>query len=73
MDVVDVMKNGGNSFGPAAAIYEECSFLYRNFSEVLFLHCPREANMVAHVLASRSEGSQLIVWTEDPYCGCNNG
>ena len=53
-DVIDVMTNGGNSLGPAAAIYEECTHLCRNFTEVVFGHCPREANMAAHVLASRS-------------------
>jgi hypothetical protein len=66
MDVIDVMKNGGNSLGLAAGIYEECSFLCRNFSEVYFFHCPTEANKAAHILASRSEGSQSIVWIEDP-------
>jgi ribonuclease HI len=66
MEVIDVMKNGGNSLGPAAAIYDECSFLSRNFTEVLFSHCSREANMVAHVLASHSEGSQSTIWIEKP-------
>jgi ribonuclease HI len=66
MEVIDVMKNGGNSLGPAAAIYEECSFLCRNFTEVVFAHCPREANRVADSLASNSEGSQSIVWVEEP-------
>jgi hypothetical protein len=31
MEVVEIMQNGGNSLGLAAAIYEECTFLYRNF------------------------------------------
>jgi hypothetical protein len=66
MDVIDVLKNGGNSLGPAAAIYEDCSFLCGNFSEVYFFHCPREANKTTHILASRSEGSQSIVWIKDP-------
>ena len=61
-----MMKDGGNSLGPAAAIYEECTFLSRNFTEVIFSHCPRESNMAAHVLASRSEGNQSIVWLDDP-------
>ncbi|KAK1615246.1 hypothetical protein QYE76_020763 [Lolium multiflorum] len=66
MEVIDVMKNGGNSLGPAAAIYEECSFLCRNFTEVVFGHCPREANRVADLLARNSEGSQSVVWVEEP-------
>ena len=59
-DVISVMTNGGNSLGPAAAIYEECIFLCRNFTEVIFLHCPRKANMVAHVLASHAQRNPLI-------------
>jgi hypothetical protein len=57
MDVIDMMKNGGNLLGPAAAIYEECNFLCRGFSGVLFSHCPRKANRAAHILAHNSEGS----------------
>ena len=66
VEVIDVMKEGGNSLGPAAAIYEECTLLCRNFTEVVFSHIPREANMAAHVLASRSEGNQSTVWLDDP-------
>jgi len=57
---------GGNSLGPATAIYEKCTQIFRNFTEVVFMHCPREANMAAHVLARHSEGSLLIVWQEEP-------
>jgi ribonuclease HI len=66
MDVIDVMENGRNSLGPAAAIYEECSFLCRNFTETQFSHCPREANMAAHELARHSGGTESIVWLDDP-------
>jgi hypothetical protein len=66
MDVIEVMNEGGNSLGPAAAIYEECSFLCRNFSQIVFYHCPREANMAAHVLASHAKGPLSIVWHDDP-------
>jgi ribonuclease HI len=66
MDVIEVMNQGGNSFGPAAAIYEECSMLCHSFVEVVFSHCPREANMAAHALARSSEGPESIVWLDDP-------
>jgi hypothetical protein len=49
--LIDVMKESGNSLGPAAAIYEECPVLCRIFSQIVFYHCPREANMAAHLLA----------------------
>jgi hypothetical protein len=31
IEVIEIMNDGGNSLGPAAAIYEECNFLGRNF------------------------------------------
>jgi hypothetical protein len=45
------MQDGGNSIGAAAAIYEECSFLSKCFSHVVFIHCARKSNKVAHMLA----------------------
>ena len=66
MEVITTMQDGGNSIGPAAAIYEECSFLSRGFAHVIFCHSPRESNRVAHTLACKAEGPQSIVWLEDP-------
>jgi hypothetical protein len=40
--------------------------LCHNFTEVVFSHCPREANMAAHVLARFSDGPESIVWLDDP-------
>jgi hypothetical protein len=44
------------------------SFLSHNFTEVLVSHCPgpREVDMAAHILVSHLEGSQSIVWIEEP-------
>jgi hypothetical protein len=49
MEVVEIMQNGGNSLGLAGVIYEECTFLCHNFTEVVFDHCTREANVAAIV------------------------
>jgi hypothetical protein len=59
-------QDGENSVGAAAAIYEESAFLSRGFTHVIFSHCARESNRVAHTLASRAEGPQPAVWFEDP-------
>jgi ribonuclease HI len=56
LDMIEMMRNGGNSFGPVATIYE-CSTLCRNFIIVQFFHCPREANVAADCLARHSEES----------------
>ena len=66
MEVIDVMMNGGNSLGPAATIFEECTLLCRNFLVVVFAHSPREANLAAHALARHTEGSVSTVWHEEP-------
>ena len=66
MEVIQVMQSGGNSLGPAAAIYEECAFICRNFVSVSFQHCPKEANMAANMLATMSEDSRTIVWQSEP-------
>jgi acyl-coenzyme A synthetase/AMP-(fatty) acid ligase len=66
MDVIEVMNLGGNSLGPAAAIYEECTLLCRSFARISFSHTPREANLAAHLLARNSVGDVSTVWHEDP-------
>jgi ribonuclease HI len=66
IEVIDTMNDGGNSLGPAAAIYEECNFLGRNFADAKFVHCPREANVAADLLARNAEGPMSVVWHEEP-------
>jgi hypothetical protein len=51
--------------GQRLVIYEECSFLARGVAHVMFCYSPMESNKVAHVLASKAEGPQPIVWLED--------
>jgi hypothetical protein len=66
LEVVNTMQNGGNSISVVATVYEEFSFLARNFTHVKFDHRPRERNFAAHTLACNAEGPQSIVWHEDP-------
>jgi hypothetical protein len=65
VEVIDVMKNGGHTQGPAAAIYEDFFFLCREFNDVIFEHCPRESNFAAHVLA-REPVDDPQLWKDDP-------
>ncbi|KAE8808356.1 hypothetical protein D1007_15095 [Hordeum vulgare] len=64
-DVIDTMLLDGNSLDPAAAVYEECSFLAKNFSLIQFAFCPREENIVAHTLARFAEPTRTIKWMEE--------
>ena len=68
LEVVEIMQNGGNSLGAAAAIYEECTFLCRGFARVSFAHCPREANMAAHELAKFNEVNHGVWHGDPPIC-----
>ena len=43
------------SIGPTAAMYEECTFLARNFTSISFDRYLRESNPVAHLLACTAE------------------
>jgi hypothetical protein len=40
LEVMEIMMDGGDSMGAAAAIYEECTFLCHNFTEVVFFPLP---------------------------------
>jgi hypothetical protein len=48
MEVNEVMKEGGQSLGTTAIIYEECYRMVQDFSCVIFEHCHREENEAAH-------------------------
>ena len=40
-------------------------FLVSGFCSIIFAHCPREANMVAHELAKLEEENH-VAWQGDP-------
>ena len=47
----------------ACAISDDCYFMSLDFNHVIYEHCNRENNMVAHELARLSPPS---VWLESP-------
>ena len=52
MEVIETMNNGGRSSSTAAAVFVNCYFLACDFPITKFEHCNREANRIAHELAS---------------------
>jgi hypothetical protein len=48
--------------GVAAAIFDDCYYLFTEFVKIQFDHELREANAVAHELASMAKGSSQSVW-----------
>jgi hypothetical protein len=65
-EVIEVMKSDGNTHGSAAAIFGDYNLFCREFVDVIFEHCPREANMAADRLASRAVGPLTSIWKEGP-------
>ena len=66
MKVVDMMKNGGQTAGAAAAVFDDCYFLVCDFSLVRFEYCNRKANKVAHEVARVAKFSETRDWFEEP-------
>ena len=54
LEVIDTMNNGGFTVSGAATIYSDCLVLTIGYTSVSFVHCPRETNSVAHVLARQA-------------------
>lgn len=50
LEVVKTMKNGGRSIGKVAAIFYDYYSLLASFLVLIFYHCSRVANDVAHEL-----------------------
>lgn len=63
MDVITTMQAGSSS-SVASAIFEDCYFMSMDFSHVIYEHCFREANLVAHELARWARFSPPSVWVD---------
>jgi hypothetical protein len=57
-----VMQTGGIPLALQLRSMKNATFLHT----ICFSHCPRKANEVAHILASRAEDPHLISWIEEP-------
>ena len=66
IEVINIMKNGGQSAGAAAAVFDDCYFLACDFPFTRFEHCNREANKVAHELARLAKISVTNDYFEEP-------
>lgn len=61
--VITTMHEGGSFAGLAAAVFEDCYHMSTDFSRVIYEHCPREANVIAHELARFSNPE---TWLNEP-------
>lgn len=59
------MQDAGNFSGFSAAILDDCYHMPRDFSQVRYGHCHREANGVAHELARLAKIVTLSTWFDE--------
>jgi hypothetical protein len=66
VEVAETMQEGGKSATVAAAIYDDCVRLWREFVSISIEHCDREANVVAHTLARQAFRSKSsYMWVDE--------
>ena len=66
LEVIETMNNGGFTASGASAIYSDCLVLIIGYTSVSFVHCPKETNSVAHVLARQAVSAPPSVWIDEP-------
>ena len=63
MEVVEALKEG-NSTSIASAFFYDCYFMSIDFTHVIYDHCFRESNLVAHELARLAKLSPFKLWMD---------
>ena len=66
MEVIDIMKNGGQSAGAAAAGFDDCYHFACDFPISRFEHCNIVANKVTHERARLARFQLPVDWFEEP-------
>ncbi|KAI5010157.1 hypothetical protein ZWY2020_012294 [Hordeum vulgare] len=63
LEIVEDLKKGYSS-SAASAIIDDCFFLGSEFKHVLYDHCGRDSNQVAHELAKLAKSSPPSCWMD---------
>jgi ribonuclease HI len=67
LETVDACTGADSWWGESAAIFADCVDLAALIGKVVFKHCPREANEVAHEIASNSFSTRNSYnWVDEP-------
>ncbi|KAF7100170.1 hypothetical protein CFC21_101709 [Triticum aestivum] len=64
VEVVNALSQGYSS-SVASSIIDDCYFMSLGFSHVIYDHCNRERNRVAHELAKLARFSSPRVWMDN--------
>ena len=60
------MCEGDFYAGVGSPIFDECYHMLTNFVHVIFEHCPRKDNTVAHELARIARYDNPSIWLDKP-------
>ncbi|XBJ02592.1 hypothetical protein VPH35_021931 [Triticum aestivum] len=63
IEVIEALKDG-NSSSVASAIFDDCYFMSLDFNHVVYDHCNREANQVAHEMVRLAKFSMPGFWMD---------
>ncbi|KAI5016861.1 hypothetical protein ZWY2020_037239 [Hordeum vulgare] len=63
LDIVEALKNG-NSSSVASSIIDDCFFMASDFNHVVYNHCFRESNKVAHEMARLVKFTSPSCWLD---------
>ena len=64
--IINSLKAGGNTIASVEPLIQDAILFSNSYSELLYSHCRREDNRLAHSLARYSINvSNYVVWTEE--------
>jgi hypothetical protein len=75
--VITIMHDGSSS-SVASVVFKDCYFMSLDFSHVIYEHCFRESNHVAHVLTKWARFAPPSLWVDSapkdliPLLVCSN-
>jgi hypothetical protein len=67
LETIEACTGEHRWWNDSAAVYADCMDKPSNIGDICFKFCPREANQVAHELASYSYSNKISCnWDDDP-------
>jgi ribonuclease HI len=67
LELIQACRSEIDIWCPYTAVLADIFMRARSFNSVLFQHCPREADMVAHLVAKFAYASNSVIsWDDDP-------
>ena len=67
LEIIEACDGEKDIRAPYSAILADCFQVAHEISDLKFQHCPREANSLAHLVATHVYDSQVVLsWEDEP-------